>query len=130
MKLKTAQIIEVYNWAMSMRKKDIPYTAAFLITSNINNMDGVVKNFEEQKLSMLEKYGKKDSEGKLKIDENKMAELEDTETFNAEIVNLLECEVDILVNKIPMEEMKNLSIPIEKMRAISFMFVSPQIVME
>lgn len=130
MKVKMAQVVNAYNWAASMKDKDVPYTAAFLIASNLSNMETEIKNFEEQKMSMLEKYGTKDSDGKLVINDDKTVELENKEAFAEDFTKLLECEVEITINKIPMEEMKDLSIPIEQMAAISFLFAAPKVTVE
>lgn len=130
MKAKMAQVVNAYNWAASMKEKDVPYKAAFLIASNLSNMEKEIKNFEEQKMSMLEKYGKKDSEGKLVINDDKTVELDNKEGFAEDFTKLLECEVEITINKIPMEEMKDLSIPIEQMAAISFLFAAPKVTVE
>lgn len=130
MVLKMAQILNAYNWAASMRSKNIPYTAAFLIASNLNNMETDMKNFENQKMSMLEQYGKKDSDGNLIVHEDNSVELEDKESFAKEFNKLLECEVEVTINKIPIEEVKDLSISIEQMKLISFLFASNKTVTE
>lgn len=125
MKLKMAQVVNAYNWATAMRDKSISYTAAFLIASNLSNIEKEIKSFETQKMAMLEKYGKKDSEGKLVINDDKTVELEDKESFTDEFEKLLECEVNVTINKIPMEEMKDLSISLEQMMSVAFLFSSP-----
>lgn len=127
MKLKMAQVVNAYNWATAMRDKSISYTAAFLIASNLSNIEKEIKSFETQKMAMLEKYGKKGPEGKLVINDDKTVELEDKESFTDEFEKLLECEVNVTINKIPMEEMKDLSISLEQMVSVAFLFTSPAV---
>ena len=122
-----AQVVNAYNWATAMRDKSISYTAAFLIASNLSNIEKEIKSFETQKMAMLEKYGKKGPEGKLVINDDKTVELEDKESFTDEFEKLLECEVNVTINKIPMEEMKDLSISLEQMVSVAFLFTSPAV---
>ena len=96
MVLKMAQILNAYNWAASMRSKNIPYTAAFLIASNLNNMENDMKNFENQKISMLEQYGKKDSDGNLIVNEDNSVELGDKESFAKDFNKLNRTEQNLI----------------------------------
>lgn len=130
MKVKMSQVVEAYNWAMGASKEELPYTAAFIIASNVHNMESAVRSFEEQRKAMLDKYGKKDPEGNLKAKEDGSVELEDVERFMEEFSKLLECEAEILVNKIPTEAMAGSLIPTEKMSQICFLFDFPKCVQE
>ena len=130
MKLKMSQVLDTYKWIVSMKENNLPYATAFMIATNASNIEKEIKNFEEQKMSMLEKYGKKDSDGKLVIGEDNTVELINKEEFASEFAKLLECEVEVTINKIPMEAMNGMLIPIEQMVTVSFMFTAPELISE
>lgn len=114
MKLTTMQVINAYNWAMSVRTKPLTTKVAYLLATNVQNMSNVVTSYEQQRRELLEKYTTINEDGE-QVQNN-------VDEMNAEFKELLDCEVEVVINKINLSDMKDINITMERMLLISFLF--------
>jgi len=72
--------------------------------------EGEIQSFNETRMSLIKKYGEKDSNNELITDEKGNCKIEDGSigAFSAELNELLATEVEINANKIKIEQLENL----------------------
>ncbi len=89
--------------------QDMPVRLSFTLSKLAKNIQEEMKNFEEQRIKLVQKVGEKQEDDTYKVADNRMAE------FNKELLDLLNIEIDV-EGKIPISE-------IEKVDSIA---LSPQ----
>lgn len=78
----------------------LPVKVAYAITKNINKINNELKPYNEEKAKLIDKYGEKDKEGKLKADEfgNVNLKKEYIGDWNRDIKELLSIENEIEIH--------------------------------
>lgn len=105
--LTNQEIIKIIQANEQIKYKTLPIKASYAISKNLNTLNREIKAYDEERLKLIDKYGSKDEEGKLII-ENGSFKIDNIQEFNgkfkelAEIVNELEIHslnIDILENE-------------------------------
>jgi hypothetical protein len=94
--------------------KELPIQTAWRISKFISQIEREYEDFENTRLKALNKYLPEDAE--------KMTE-EDEQTFKKELEKLLEIEVEIELDPIPIDELGDIKISPMSMAKMSFLFV-------
>lgn len=73
---------------------------SYAVAKNINKIEKELEIYNEEKAKLIDKYGEKDEEGNLKVDEAGNIEIIDKENWNKDFKELLEIENEIDMHKI------------------------------
>lgn len=124
-KLTNERIVDSVDTLKELNNAKLPVKVAYAITKNINKIDNELKAYIEEKSKLIDKYGEKDKEGKLKIDEkgNIPLKKEYIEDYNKDIKELLSIENEIDIHMIELYDLlnSNYSISPAELTVIDFM---------
>lgn len=85
------------------------YTAklGYAISKNIKTFQEVIKDYDENRVKICERYAEKDQDGKARIEEDKYVFTEDNEKIvNEECAELQDVEQEISIMKVPFSELE------------------------
>lgn len=106
MKVKIADIINGTEVLRKLSQADFKAKTAWQIARLLKAAETEVQGFQEARDSLVNKYGEKNENGELVVDEKKnyKFEPENLEAFVAEFNDLVESEVEINANKLKLEQ--------------------------
>ena len=123
--LSNERIVNTINVLGELNNAKLPVKVAYAITKNINKINSELKAYNEEKTKLIDKYGKKDEEGKLKADEygNVTLKEEYIQDWNRDIAELLSIENEIDIHMINLDDLlnSNYNISPAELAAIDFM---------
>lgn len=118
---------EIINFANTMLgSKHLPVKIAFAIHKNARTVEAALKAYDETRKSLIERYAKKDDEGK-PIAEDGNYIIENAESFNADITDLLAEKTEVDVHMVHIDEFAKLDDPkfdaltVSEMSILNFM---------
>jgi hypothetical protein len=121
MKISTEKAINAYTTLMELSQKELPINVGFLLLTNIENLESVSKSFNEKRKELINKVCEKDEKGELIVDDKGGVKVTDPDKYNSEIVKLLNCDVEVTINIIPMESLSDITIKPSDLYNIRFM---------
>lgn len=85
---------------------------AFKVARLVRELDKELKLFHEERTKLIQHYAEKDENGEIKVDENSNAMIPDDSIMecNQKIQELLDTNIEVNADKIPMELLDKLSI--------------------
>ena len=94
LKLSNERIVNTIDVLGELNNAKLPVKVAYAITKNINKINSELKAYNKEKAKLIDKYGEKDKEGKLKVDKkgNITLKEEHIEEWNRDIAELLSIE--------------------------------------
>ena len=112
---------ETFNAIMGQSFKG---SLAFKIARLARELDKEMTTFNTERQKILEKYCIKDENGQLKTNENGTVQVEPDKIneFNEEFTSLLETEVEINAEKLPIDSIDSFDITPQQMLTIEKMF--------
>lgn len=99
---RLANSIDVLNKLTTM---DLNIKVSYVVAKNISKIDKELEIYNKEKSKLIEKYGEKDEDGKLKIREDGKINIVDLENWNKDIKELNEIENEIDIHKINEEDL-------------------------
>ena len=107
--LSNERIVNTINVLGELNNAKLPVKVAYAITKNINKINTELKAYNEEKAKLIDKYGEKDKEGKLKVDKkgNIPLKKEHIEDYNRDIKELLSIENEIDIHMINLDDLLN-----------------------
>lgn len=122
MKLTNKQIINSIDSLKNLSGKELDVKTSFIIAKNIKAIDEISDIFVSEKMKLVNKYGTKDKEGNLKVDDNGAVEIakENLKEWNRSLSELLEIENDIDIKVININDL-DVRISAQELLAIDFM---------
>ena len=107
MKLTNRRIVNDANFLGALNNKQLPIKVSYAISKNISKLESELKIYNKEREKIINKYCKKDEEGKLVIDENNQYSIEDEsiDICNKELNELLNIEVDINIHKFKLDDL-------------------------
>lgn len=97
---KLANSIEVLNKITTI---ELPIKLSYAFSKNITKINRELEVYNKERQRLIEKYGEKDEEGKLKVKENGNINILDADNFNKDIKEILEIENEIDIHIIDLE---------------------------
>ncbi|MBS5885154.1 hypothetical protein [Clostridium sp.] len=97
---KLANSIEVLNKITTI---ELPIKLSYAFSKNIIKINRELEVYNKERQRLIEKYGEKDEEGKLKVKENGNINILDADNFNKDIKEILEIENEIDIHIIDLE---------------------------
>lgn len=109
-----------------LKTKELPMKVSFLLLQLSQQVKKHHENYDNLRGALLEKYGQKDAEGKLVMNESKTAYvLANEESFNNDYKDLL--NVDVEIQKIPMSYLEKVTIPPVLLQSLVNTVINPEL---
>jgi hypothetical protein len=107
MKLSNEKLVNSIEVLSKLINMNLNIKASYMIARNISIIENEVSIYNSEREKLINKYGKKDEDGKLKLNENNTIQLEEDylEDWNKDIKELLELEVDVNIEEINKEDL-------------------------
>lgn len=123
--LSNERIVNTINALSKLNNAQLPIKVAYAISKNVNKIESELKVYNTEKAKLVNKYGEKDKEGKLKVGENGNVSLkeEHIEDYNRDIKELLSIENEMDIHMIKLDDLLNSDYNISpaELSAIDFM---------
>lgn len=123
--LSNERIVNTINALVKLNNTQLPIKVAYAISKNVNKIESELKVYNTERNKLANKYGEKDKEGKLKVDENGNVPLKEEyiEDYNRDIKELLSIENEIDIHMIKLDDLLNSNYDISpaELSAIDFM---------
>lgn len=107
MKLTNRRILNDANFLTALMQRQFPVRVSYAISKNISKLESELNLYNKERQKIIDKYCKKDKEGKLVIDENNQYSIKD-EYINIctkELDELLDIEVDVNIHKFKLNDL-------------------------
>ena len=104
--MKALDIQNMYLGLGNIITKKVPIRMSFIINRNRKKLEDVVRDIDENRQKLLEKYGERQPGGKLNIDENGGVKIVDPEAFSNELMEILNADIDITLDRIALEDIE------------------------
>lgn len=107
--LSNERVVNTINALSKLNNAQLPIKVAYAISKNVNKIESELKVYNTEKAKLVNKYGEKDKEGKLKVGENGNVSLkeEHIEDYNRDIKELLSIENEIDIHMIQLDDLLN-----------------------
>lgn len=123
-KIKLNDVVNATKTFNKIMQQSFKGSLAFKIARLARELDTEMKTFNEERQKIIQKYGNKDENGELIVDENGNVKFDNTklEEINQEFSSLLETELEINADKLPMDSIDNFEITPQEMLNIEVFF--------
>lgn len=124
MKLSNEKLANSINVLTKLTNMELPIKFSYALSKNITKIDRELEVYNKERAKLIDKYGEKDEEGKLKKNEDETVKIIDTESWDKDIKELLEFENEIDIHKINEEDLFkcNCNITPGELMLIDYMF--------
>lgn len=123
MKLSNERLVNSVGVLSKLTNLELPIKLSYAFSKNIIKIDAELKAYNIEREKLLNKYGEKDEEGKLKLSEKGEVNILDRENFNKKIAELLQCESEIDIHLIDLEKIDTeIKITPGELMIIDYMF--------
>lgn len=123
--LSNERIVNTINALSKLNNAQLPIKVVYAISKNANKIESELKVYNTEKAKLVNKYGEKDKEGKLKVGEigNVSLKEEHIEDYNRDIKELLSIENEMDIHMIKLDDLLNsdYNISPSELSAIDFM---------
>lgn len=105
--IKLEQLINSTDALKALSNKQLKAKSAYAVARILKVVDQEMTNFNDTRLELIKKYGVKDENGELKLDDNGNAQIEtgSISVFNTEFKELLDTKIEINANKININDL-------------------------
>ena len=123
-KIKLNDVVNATETFNKIMQQSFKGSLAFKIARLARELDTEMKTFNEERQKIIQKYGNKDENGELIVDENGNIKFDNAniEEINQEFSSLLETELEINADKLPMDSIDNFEITPQEMLNIEVFF--------
>ena len=123
LKLSNEILVNSVGVLSKLTNLELPIKLSYAFSKNITKIDAELKAYNIEREKLLNKYGEKDEEGKLKLSEKGEVNILDRENFNKEIAELLQCESEIDIHLLDLEKIDTeIKITPGELMIIDYMF--------
>lgn len=123
--VKNEKLVNSVGVLSKLNNMDLNIKVSYAIAKNITKIEKELEVFNKEKAKLIDKYGEKDEEGNLKVDEYGNVNIIDKENWNKEFKELLEIENEIDIHKINEEDLfkcDNANITPGELMLVDYMF--------
>lgn len=100
----------------------LPIKLSYAVKKNIEIISRELKTYDEEREALINKYGEKDAEGKVKIENNNFI-IKDVENFNKDIQELQSIEIEVDIFDISLDTLLNTNIELTSTELTSIEFL-------
>ena len=123
MKISNERLVNSVGVLSKLTNLELPIILFYDISKKITKIDVELKAYNMERGKLLNKYGEKDEEGKLKLSEKGEVNILDRENFNKDVAELLKCESEIDIHLIDLESIDtDIKITPGELMVIDYMF--------
>ena len=119
MKLLLNDLINAKESLTKLAKTDVPVKIAYWLSKDVQKLNSEFVAFEEARGKLFKKYGEKQVNEETK-QEQSVIKLENIESFQKEISELLKTEVEVDVHKIKLESLGEIKLSTFDLTALHF----------
>ena len=123
-KIKLNDVVNATETFTKIMQQSFKGSLAFKIARLARELDTEMKTFNEERQKIIQKYGNKDENGELIVDENGNVKFDNAniEEINQDFSSLLETELEINADKLPMDSIDEFEITPQEMLQIEKFF--------
>lgn len=121
-KISNFEMLNGLNTLGSLVGYKLPVKISYGIKKNIEIISREIKIYEEERAVLIDKYGEKDKDGKVKIEKNNFL-IKDVENFNKDIRELQSIENEIETYDISLDLLLNSNIELTTAELTSIEFL-------
>ncbi|MBS5937107.1 hypothetical protein [Clostridium sp.] len=122
MKLSNEKLVNSIGVLSKLTNMELPIRLSYAFSKNITKIDRELTAYNKERGKLIEKYGEKDEEGKLKTKEDGTINILDIESFNIDLKEILEIETEVDIHVIDLEKVDtNINITPGDLMAIGYM---------
>lgn len=105
MVIKNETLVNSVGVLSKLNNMKLNIKVSYAVAKNISKIEKELEIYNKEKAKLIDKYGEKDEEGNLKVDEAGNIEIIDKENWSKEFKELLEIENEIDIHKINEEDL-------------------------
>jgi hypothetical protein len=105
MLIKNETLVNSVGVLSKLNNMKLNIKVSYAVAKNISKIEKELEIYNKEKAKLIDKYGEKDEEGNLKVDEAGNIEITDKENWSKDIKELLEIENEIDIHKINEEDL-------------------------
>lgn len=123
-KVKLGDIVDSVDTFQVIMQQSFKGSLAFKIARLARELNKEMETFNEQRKRIIDEYCVRDDNGEVKTFENGNIQIipEKIEEFNAEITNILNTEVEVNADKLPMDKIDDFDITPQQMLILENFF--------
>ncbi|MBS5886305.1 MAG: hypothetical protein E6300_07590 [Clostridium sp.] len=121
-KITNFEMLNGLNTLGTLARYKLPVKISYGIKKNIEIISREIKIYEEERAVLIDKYGEKDKDGKVKIENNNFL-IKDVENFNKDIRELQSIENEIETYDISLDLLLNSNIELTTAELTSIEFL-------
>ncbi len=123
MKLSNERLINSIGVLSKLTNMELPIKLSYAFSKNIIKIDRELTVYNKEREKLIEKYGEKDEEGKLKTKEDGTINIIDIDSFNKDLKEILEIETEVDIHVIDLEKINaDINITPGELMVIDYMF--------
>lgn len=123
MKLSNERLVNSIGVLSKLTNMELPIKLSYALSKNITKIDRELEVYNKERQKLIEKYGEKDKEGKLKTKEDGTINILDIDSFNKDLKEILEIETEIDIHTIDLENINtDIKITPGELMIIDYMF--------
>lgn len=123
MKIKNEVLVNSIGVLSKLTNMELPIKLSYALSKNITKIDRELEVYNKERQKLIEKYGEKDKEGKLKTKEDGTINILDIDNFNKDIKEILEIETEVDIHLIDLESINaDIKITPGELMIIDYMF--------
>lgn len=105
-KITNVEMINGLNTLVILAATRLPVKISYAVKKNIEIISRELKTYEDERAILIDKYGEKDKEGKVKIENNNYV-IKDIENFNKDMNELKNIENEVEFYDISLDDLLN-----------------------
>lgn len=123
MKLSNEKLVNSIGVLSKLTNMELPIKLSYAFSKNITKIDRELTAYNKERQKLIEKYGEKDKEGKLKTKEDGTINIIDIDSFNKDLKEILEIETEVDIHVIDLENINaDINITPGEIMVIDYMF--------
>lgn len=123
MKLSNEKLVNSIGVLSKLTQMELPIKLSYALSKNITKIDRELTVYNKERQKLIEKYGEKDEEGKLKTKEDGTINILDIDSFNKDLKEILEIETEVDIHVIDLEKVNaDINITPGELMVIDYMF--------
>lgn len=123
-KIKLNDVVNSTDTFTKIMQQSFKGSLAFKIARLARELDKEMQTFNSERQKIIEKYGEKDNDGKVITDDKGMVKFDNNkiQELNDEFNTLLDTEIEINADKLPMDNIDDFEITPQEMLNIEIFF--------
>ncbi|WP_291649946.1 hypothetical protein [Clostridium sp.] len=123
MKISNEKLVNSIGILSKLTQMELPIKLSYALSKNITKIDRELAVYNKERQKLIEKYGEKDEEGKLKTKEDGTINITDIDNFNSDLKEILEIETEVDIHVIDLDKVNaDINITPGELIIVDYMF--------